>query len=60
MSISRFLPYKSIRNQICPCHNVGQGQPRFIICADLLGPTSPMLHIKSKDHWPFGSREEDI
>ena len=39
---------------------VGQGQPRFIICANLVGPTSPMLHIKSHGHWPFGSREEDI
>ena len=40
---SRFFPYKWIRNQIWPCHKVGQGQPRFIICANLVGPTSPML-----------------
>ena len=39
---------------------VGQGQPRFIICANLEGPISPMLHTKSQGHWPFGSREEDI
>ena len=37
-----------------------QGQPRFIICANLVGPTSPILHTKSQDHWPFGSRVEDI
>ena len=29
-----------IRNQIRPCHKLGQGQPRFIICAILVGPTS--------------------
>ena len=45
-------------NQICSCHKVGQGQPRFIICANLVGPTSPMLHFKSQGHWPFGSREK--
>ena len=38
----------------------GQGQPRSIICANLVGPTSPMLHIRSQGHWPFGSRDEDI
>ena len=60
MNISRFFPYKCIRKQIRPCHNVGQGQPRLIICANLVGATSPMLHTKSQGHWPFGSREEDI
>ena len=39
---------------------VGQCQPRFIICANLVGPTSLMLHTKSQSQWPFGSREEDI
>ena len=39
---------------------VGQGQPRFIICANLIGPTSPILHTKSQGHWPCGFREEDI
>ena len=29
-------------------HKAGQGQPRFIICANLVGPTSPMLHTKSQ------------
>ena len=60
MNILRFSPYKCIRNQTWPCHKVGQGQPRFIICANLVGPTSPMLHTKSQSQWPFGSREEDI
>ena len=39
---------------------IGQGQPRFTIFANLVGPTSPMLHTKYQGHWPFGSREEDI
>ena len=30
------------------CQDVGQGQPRIIICAILVGPTSPMLHTKSQ------------
>ena len=37
-----------------------QGQPRFIICANLVGPTSSMLHTKFQDHWFFGSREGDF
>ena len=60
MNKFKIFPYKYIRNQICSCHKVGQGQPRFIICANLVGPTSPMLHTKSEGHWPFGAREEDI
>ena len=59
-NISRLFPYQCIRNQIWPGHKVGQGQPRFIICANLVGPTSPMLYTKSAGHWPFGSREEDF
>ena len=39
-----------IRNQIWPCHKIGQGQARFIICAKLVKTTSPMLHSKSKGH----------
>ena len=42
------------------CHEVDQGQPRFIICANLVGPTSLMLLTKSQGHWPFGFREEDV
>ena len=60
MHISRFFQYKCIRNQIWPGGKKGQGQPGSIICANLVGPTSPMLHTKSLGHWPFGSREEDI
>ena len=33
-------------------------QYRFIICANLVGLTSPMLHTKSQSQWPFGSRED--
>ena len=42
------------------CLEVGQCQPIFIICANLVGTTSPMLHIKSQGHWPSGYKEEDI
>ena len=50
MNISRFFLYKCIRNQIWLCHMVAQGQPRFIIkfCANLVGPTSTMLHTKAR------------
>ena len=49
-----------ITNQTWPCRKDGQGHIRFIICANLVGPKSPMLHTKSQGHWPLGSREEDI
>ena len=29
------------KNQIWPCHKVGQGQARFIICANLVETTAP-------------------
>ena len=51
INISRLFPYKYIRNQIRPCHKVGQA--KFIICANLVETTSPMLHTKSQCHWPF-------
>ena len=41
MNISRCSPYKCIRNQ-----KVDQCQARFIICANLVEITSPMLHNK--------------
>ena len=47
-------------NQIWHCRKKDQGQPRFTICANLVGPKSPMLYTKSQGHWPFGSRVEDI
>ena len=37
---------------------ISQGQPRFIICGNLVRPTSPMLHTKYQGHWLFGSRED--
>ena len=60
MNISRSFPYKCIRNQIWPCHKVGQGQPRIIICANLEGPTSTMLNTKSQGHQPTGSGKKDV
>ena len=42
-----------MRNQICPCRKVGQGQARFIIRANLVETTSPMLHTKSQGYGPF-------
>ena len=53
MNISRFFPYKCIKNQIRPCHELGQGQASYIICANLVGHTFPMQHTKSQSHWPF-------
>ena len=60
MNISRFFQNKCIMNQIWHSRKNDQGQPRFIICANLVGPKSPMLYTKSQGHWPFGSRVEDI
>ena len=53
MIISRFFEYKCIRNQIWPWRKKGQGQPRFVICANLVRLTPPMLHTKSQGHWTF-------
>ena len=53
MSISKFFPYKCIRNQIWPCHKAGQGQARFIICGNLIETTALMLHTKSQGPWPI-------
>ena len=36
----------------------GQGQPKFIICANLVGLTVSMLHTKPQGHRTFGSRED--
>ena len=53
--------FSNIWDQIWLCgKKKDQGQPRFIICANLVGQTSPMQHTKFQGHWPFGSREEDI
>ena len=37
---------------------VGHGQPRIIIYAILVGPTTTMLHTKSQGQWPSGSGGE--
>ena len=46
MNISRFFQYKCIRNQIWPWRKKGQGQLRFIICANLVRPY-PQCYIPS-------------
>ena len=72
MNISRFFPYKCIRNQIWPCHKVVQGQARFIICANHLGHVTRTiwtnfrsrilrnLHMKFEFIWLSGFRGEDV
>ena len=47
MNILRFFQYKY---QESNWHCRKKGQPRFLICASLVGPTSPMLHTKSQGH----------
>ena len=32
MTFKQIFPCKSIRDQIWPCHKIGQGQPKVIIC----------------------------
>ena len=51
-----FFPYKCIRNQIWPCHKVGQGQARFIICRDHI--PNATYDTKSLGHWPFVPENE--
>ena len=41
-----FFPYKSIRDQIWPCHKIGQGQPSVIIWANLVVLENLMMHTK--------------
>ena len=53
-----FFPYKSIRDQIRPCHKIGQGQPRVIIWTNMVVLEHPMLHNKFQDHQTFGSGED--
>ena len=55
-----FFPYKSIRDQILPCRNIGQGQPRIIMWINLVVLEHPMLHTKFQSHRPFVSGEEDF
>ena len=55
-----FFPYTSIRDQIWPCHKIGQDQPRVIIWKYLIVLEHLMQHTKFKDHRPFGSEGEDF
>ena len=54
------FPYKSTRDQIWPCHKIGQGQLRVIIWKNLIVLEHPMLHTNFQGHRPFGSGEEDF
>ena len=54
MNISRFSNINALGIEFGLAIKKDQGQPRFIICANLVGPTSPMLYTKSQGHWPFG------
>ena len=40
--------YINIRDQIWPCHKIGQGQPRVIIWTNYDGPKAPMLKPSHK------------
>ena len=60
MNISRFSNINALGIEFGLAVKKDQGQHRFIICANLVGPTSQMLYTKSQGHWPFGSRVEDI
>ena len=42
------------------CHKVVQGPARFIICANLVETTSPMLHTKSQGHLSFVPEKKKI
>ena len=48
MNTSGFFQYECIRNQIWPWRKKGQGQHRFIICANLVRSKTPVLHTKSQ------------
>ena len=55
-----FFPYKSIRDQIWPCHKICQGQPMVIIWTNMVVLEHPILHTKFPGHRPYGSGEEDF
>ena len=52
-----FTPYKSIWDQIWPCHKIGQGHSSVIIWTNLTVLEHPMLHTKFQGNRHFGSRE---
>ena len=53
-----FYPYKSIRDQLWPCHKICQGQPRVISWTNLVVLKHLMLHTNFQGHRPFGSEED--
>ena len=42
-----------MHRNLWPWNKVGQGQPGFIICANLVGHTFPTLHTKSQSQCPL-------
>ena len=56
-----FFTYKSIMDQIWPCHKISQCQPRrVIVWIKFVVLEHPLLHTKFQGHQPFGCREEDF
>ena len=54
------FPFKSLRDQIWPCHKISHGQPRVIIYIYFKELTPQMLHTKFQGNQPSGSGEEDF
>ena len=46
------FPCKCLCDPIWPWLKIGQVQPRVIIWINLVGPESPMLHIRFQGCWP--------
>ena len=55
-----FLPCRSIRKEIWPCHKNGQGQSMVIIWTNLVVLEYLMLYTKFQCHRPLGSEEGDF
>ena len=47
-------------NLCWPCHKIGQGHPKVMICVYFVELLSLMLHAKFQNHRPSGSGEEDF
>ena len=43
-----------------PCHKIGQGHPKVMICINFVELLSLMLHAKFQNNRPSGSGEEDF
>ena len=51
--------FKSLRDQICPCHIIGQGQSRVMIYIYFIELNPQMLHTKFQGNQPGGFGLED-